>query len=169
MIDGYRYFLNLVENGLFKITKNGEAFNEKGRRIGHTQKGFKLVSSCISKKESTTGQPYMIRAYLHRLVYLLYGGIIPDGYMVDFIDGDKNNCHIDNLKLVLISDHVKLRFKNLESKRYVLRSNDISNIKKLDDEGKSIADIALEYNVSKFIIYRILTNRSYKVFSDISN
>ena len=45
--------------------------------------------------------------FLHREVWEYYNGKIPDGYLVHHIDGDSGNNDINNLELVLISEHAK--------------------------------------------------------------
>lgn len=44
---------------------------------------------------------------LHRTVWEYYRGDIPQGYHVHHIDGDKSNNQIDNLALMLGSEHLK--------------------------------------------------------------
>lgn len=40
-----------------------------------------------------------VQKYLHRLVFEAFFGSIPRNYEVDHIDGDKNNCHVQNLRI----------------------------------------------------------------------
>lgn len=44
-------------------------------------------------------------AFIHRLVYQVWNGEIPEGYTVDHDDGDKLNNHKDNLKLLSAIDN----------------------------------------------------------------
>lgn len=49
-----------------------------------------------------------------------YNGVIPSGYVVTFLDGNKQNCSIDNLKLIRKNqlskiNRLKLRYFNEES------------------------------------------------------
>lgn len=44
-------------------------------------------------------------AFIHRLVYQVWNGEIPEGYTVDHDDGDKLNNHKDNLKLLSAVDN----------------------------------------------------------------
>jgi hypothetical protein len=39
-------------------------------------------------------------AYIHRLVWTLHNGTIPDGCYIDHIDHDRTNNHIENLRCV---------------------------------------------------------------------
>lgn len=54
-------------------------------------------------------------AFLHRLVWEEHNGPIPEGKMVSFLDGNKDNCDINNL--VLVDNEI-----NLELNRSDLRS-----------------------------------------------
>lgn len=44
--------------------------------------------------------------FIHRLVYKVWNGDIPEGYTVDHDDNDKLNNHKDNLKLLSNKDNV---------------------------------------------------------------
>lgn len=44
--------------------------------------------------------------YLHREVYILFKGDIPDGMIVNHIDHDRMNAHVDNLELVTPSENL---------------------------------------------------------------
>ena len=57
--------------------------------------------------------------YVHRKVWEEHNGPIPDGKMVSFLDGNKDNCDIDNLVLLdnkenLEMNRSNLRFSNAE-------------------------------------------------------
>jgi hypothetical protein len=45
---------------------------------------------------------------LHRLVWMLAHGPIPDGYQVHHIDGQRWNNSLDNLELMTISEHTRI-------------------------------------------------------------
>ena len=58
--------------------------------------------------------------FVHRATWKKHFGPIPEGEMVSFLDGDKDNCDIENLVLMDNSENLemnrsKLRFKNAES------------------------------------------------------
>ena len=40
-----------------------------------------------------------VQKYLHRLIYEAFFGEIPTGYEIDHIDGDRQNCATENLRL----------------------------------------------------------------------
>lgn len=72
-------------------------FNEKGRRvIGSVQ--------------------------IFHLVWELFNGPIPKGYCLHHIDEDKTNDCLDNLQLMLISDHIKMNKCTEETKRKISKA-----------------------------------------------
>lgn len=58
---------------------------------------------------------------LHRYVYEQYYGEIPKGYQVHHIDENKDNNDISNLKLMTISEHMKLHMAKRDKNK--LREN----------------------------------------------
>jgi hypothetical protein len=44
--------------------------------------------------------------YVHRFVYEYHMGLVPEGLVVDHIDGNKLNNSLDNLQLLSVSDNV---------------------------------------------------------------
>ena len=60
--------------------------------------------------------------YLHREVYILFKGEIPEGMIVNHLDHDKMNAHIDNLELATLSENLLAahdfgQFDDTKSKR----------------------------------------------------
>jgi len=59
--------------------------------------------------------------YFHRLVYEAYNGEIPEGLCIDHIDNNKQNNHIDNLRLATRSENMwnqKIHKNNNKSSGY---------------------------------------------------
>ena len=50
------------------------------------------------------GKPWR---HKHRLMWEEAHGTVPDGYMVSFIDGNKQNCVLDNLYLITKTDNLR--------------------------------------------------------------
>lgn len=74
----------------------------------HTTDGY------LVRKVQEQGTQWERFEFVHRKVWEEHNGPIPEGKMVSFLDGDKDNCNIDNL--VLIDNH-----ENLELNRSKLR------------------------------------------------
>lgn len=49
---------------------------------------------------------------IHRLVYRYFKGEIPNGMVINHLDGNKRNNHIDNLELTTQSENIKHAYKN---------------------------------------------------------
>lgn len=79
----------------------------------HTTDGYLL------EKVSDAGSQRERFAFVHRMVWEQHYGPIPKGKMITFLDGDKDNCEIDNLVMIdedinLILNHKRLRFDDPE-------------------------------------------------------
>lgn len=76
-----------------KISKNGKALKRKELFPTKAKNGYRTVR--LYNKDGV-----MKQFYLHRLVYIAFNGEIPEGYEIDHIDGDRQNCALCNLKAV---------------------------------------------------------------------
>lgn len=79
----------------------------------HTTDGY------LIRKARETGTQRERFEFVHRAVWEEHNGPIPDGKMVSFLDGDKDNCSIENLFLIdkrinAAMNKRKLRFKDPE-------------------------------------------------------
>lgn len=68
------------------------------RRVNHRESSktpswpYRMADVVVGGKRYTE--------YVHRIVWMLHHGVIPDGKVIDHIDRDKLNNHIENLRLV---------------------------------------------------------------------
>jgi hypothetical protein len=69
---------------------------------------------------------------IHRLVMEHFGIIAPENNIVDHIDHDKLNNHIDNLQWLSIQENTTKYYNNYDKKLEVIR---------LHNEGKSVKEI----------------------------
>jgi hypothetical protein len=99
---------------------------------------------------------------IHNLVYTHFKGHIPNGYIVDHIDEDKNNNHISNLNLLTTSENIsKTLNTNKEHKATVNIEliNILTNEKMCFNTKKSCANY---FNLS-------ITSMNYKLKTSINN
>jgi len=113
----------------------------------HTAEGY-LIQKI--QEEGTQRQRFQ---FVHRAVWEKYHGAIPEGKLITFLDGNKDNCDISNLSLVdrrenLEINRSSLRFEQAElteigitiaklkiaAKKRKLRENDCEIINKVEDE-----------------------------------
>ena len=73
----------------------------------HTTDGY-LVRKV--KEDGTQRERF---EFVHRKVWEEHNGPIPEGKMVSFLDGDKDNCDIENLVLLDNSENLEMNRSNL--------------------------------------------------------
>ena len=90
-------------DGQYTITKEGDVFSYKYRKkrklkpqkATQSRKGYFQVR-LFTGQGDTMGKLY----YVHRLVYEMFKGEIPENKQIDHIDGNTSNNHVDNLQLL---------------------------------------------------------------------
>ena len=73
----------------------------------HTADGY------LIQKVKETGTQRERFEYVHRRVWEEHNGPIPKGKKICFLDGDKDNCNIENLVLLDDKENLKLNRSNL--------------------------------------------------------
>ena len=90
-------------NSPYYISKEGEVYN--------VSKGIKLHLEKSGNYLRFTGQ-YNLKGkhfLVHRAVWEVYKGSIPDGYDIDHLDGNPKNNNLDNLEAVTHQENIKRR------------------------------------------------------------
>lgn len=94
--DNDSWFVGQVRSGRISISREGVVISSATEKeIGATGSGRYPK---ISLQDPETKQIKSMQ--IHRLVYLVHVGPIPDGYEVDHKDGDKENRSADNLEAI---------------------------------------------------------------------
>lgn len=110
----------------------------------------------------------------HRAVYETIIGVIPNGYQINHIDGNKTNNSIENLEAITPAENVRHSREVLGNKYKKsirsLSSNQVKEIAKLWKK-KSIVEISKELGVCSRIVSQISRKktRSYKDFKHLFN
>lgn len=73
----------------------------------HTTDGY------LVRKVQEQGTQWERFEFVHRKVWEEHNGPIPEGKMISFLDGDKDNCDIDNLVLIDNKENLELNRSNL--------------------------------------------------------
>lgn len=117
-----KHWKRLSINLDYYISDNGIVVNGKNNRIVSqaTRNGYKRV--LINKKLFS----------VHRLVWEVFNGPIPDKMQVDHINGDKADNRLENLRLVSGSDNMKNAYANGHAAAV--------KIYQFDEKGNFIAD-----------------------------
>lgn len=118
-------------------------WDTRGRTGAITKNGYRMFCRGSRKNNKKT--------YEHRIVWEKYYGKIPKGYVIHHIDGNKLNNKIENLQLMLLSEHAKMHaIKNKLGKNRVgnippnKTSKDvIQKIKELRKKQVFLKDIVL--------------------------
>lgn len=153
-----RYFVS--ESGKiqsFTKKSNGKILNTNSKN----NSGYKCVT--IGK---TIG--------LHRVVYETFLGEIKDGYVINHIDGNKNNNHYLNLELVTYKENSKHAFENNLNKKgsshgqSKLLESDIPKIFSCRKEKMTHEAIAKKFNVNRKTISSVLNGDTWTHTGDYS-
>lgn len=144
---------SVLYRGRFYISSDGKVLDTKGGSglSTPTPGGYARLS---------TGES------LHRVVYTLFKGEIPNKRAINHIDGDKLNNHIDNLEAVTYRENSRhaanvLNVGNCEVVRKLTESEVSDIVKALRDTFEPMRRIAKRYNVSPNAIQMINSGVNY--------
>lgn len=89
-----KFFVDLVKAGALRVSLKGVVVNTlTGNTIGHLSGGYWRVSF----QNPTTVVIY--KMLVHRLMWLVYRGPIPQGFVVNHKDGDSTRNRLSNFEL----------------------------------------------------------------------
>lgn len=96
--NGENYYIDTLTNSIYRKYKNGniKLLKPECNNSGHLF--HKFWKNNKYKKH-----------YLHRIVYQVHNGDIPEGLVIDHIDHNKVNNNIENLRAVTVSFNIKNR------------------------------------------------------------
>lgn len=159
------YFLIEIYKGVLDIDENGRLYriiNKSTHKINTKMdkpidqkmpNGYMSVNIKINKLYHNIT--------MHRLMWIIHNGKIPEGKEINHKDGNKANNRIENLELVTSSENKKhaydnnLRAKNWEHSNAHLTREDYVFIEKMLMSGKSIRSISRLLNHNWKTIKRI--------------
>ncbi len=115
-INGYELRYSIDESGVIKSLplyvkcRGGKhrLIPEKKLSIFTTSHGYKAVDLTDGRSKK--------RQYLHRLIYEHFVAPIPDGMVINHIDGNPSNNSIENLECVTQQDNVRHYFSGVKNK-----------------------------------------------------
>lgn len=160
-------FLSLIEENIITVSESGEVYNNiTNKIIGFTTTGYRRINM------------FGITYPIHRLVYLIYVGIIPDGFVINHLDGNKLNNYYKNLEAcsetenhrhatrvlgVKYGEHLKNIDNRGEKNGKAKLTNELANdIRELKKNGVSVKLLAKEFNVSETCIKHVVSFKTFK-------
>lgn len=136
-----KYFINKVEDGTLLLNEEGMVFNSKTNRyIGATGSGRYPK---ISMKDTKNKTIYHVQ--IHRLIWLVFMGDIPNGYEINHKDLNQENRNLINLELVTKKQNMQ-HFIN--SDKFIHKPGEMNPNSKLKD--KDVLLMREEYKSGKF-------------------
>lgn len=100
--------LERAKKGLYQKGREAENKKELGQ-ICKTKDGYLLV------KVAEKGDQWTRWKLLHRVIWEKANGPIPQGMMITFLDGNKENVSLENLALISMAENAILRTKGYRS------------------------------------------------------
>ena len=145
------YFLIELCKGVLKLGEDGRLYRIKCRSNNGKSKKNKPIDQKMPNgymNAMVTINKKVHHIYMHRLIWFLHHGIIPEGKEINHKDGKKTNNRIENLELVTPSENMKhsydhnLRGRNWEHSNAHLTREEYVTIDNLLKAGKNIKAIA---------------------------
>lgn len=113
--------------GITSVSEDGKEIYKNGKLVKiHSDGNYNLINfydpilrESIPKERRTNASGQFVTG-VHRVVYTWFNGFIPNGLVVDHINGDKKDNHIDNLQLLTPQQNLFKSRKVKEMKVYPL-------------------------------------------------
>jgi hypothetical protein len=165
-ISNDKYIEELIDDPHYIIKETGEILT-KITRTGKVSVN-NVWRNCVNKRKD--GYQYISYKYkslqLHRVVYRKFKGELNDRLVINHIDGNPSNNHIDNLELVTQSKNVEHSYRVLKNPP-VIGSSKINKqiadeIRKEYAENKNFLAICKKYSLAKSTISYIINNKIWK-------
>ena len=133
-------------------TRRCDYNNPRIKQIKENAAGYKIVDL----RHSNNGRWETI----HRLLYETFIGEIPKGYVVDHIDSNRQNCSLNNLRLLTQSDNVKRKIDNL-SHINGLPYKIVAIVNEIPYCSKSLNSFCEEAKIKKYIFNALRAKSQY--------
>ena len=164
--DNDRRFVARVRNGIITVTKNGIVTNNKtGRLIGAVGSGrYPKISLVINGN--------ICHMQIHRLVWLVYRGPIPQGFIVNHVDLNKQNPKLGNLELTTDKGNAEHaakhgapmnQHKGHKNGNAKFTRKQVLQMRRQFQKGEiTVLHVVKIHGVSKTCAYWMLNGRTYK-------
>ena len=175
MKENEKAFLDLANQGIFKVYKNGNIY--KCKRSCRMWNGeYRDCKPRLMNRITNNGYMQIFFRYNgekkyirnHRAVWLYFNGEIPEGLEINHENSNRSDNRLSNLELVTRSGNIlhgfKKGFKNAvgeNNSNAKLTEKKVLEIRKLLKEGVLQYVIAKMFDVSKMTITAINTGRNW--------
>lgn len=137
-------FRQFKDNPTYYVSADGDAystFSHKLLKHSIDHDGYHRIDVYLNHKQK--------HIKIHKLVYLVWVGPIPEGMQLNHIDDNKDNNHYTNLYLGTQKENIHDWFKNNHRVgnriTYLIRDNELN----LDIQFPSIAEFRKFYNIKE--------------------
>lgn len=137
-------FRQFKDNPTYYVSADGDAystFSHKLLKHSIDHDGYHRIDVYLNHKQK--------HIKIHKLVYLVWVGPIPEGMQLNHIDDNKDNNHYTNLYLGTQKENIHDCFKNNHRVgnriTYLIRDNELN----LDIQFPSIAEFRKFYNIKE--------------------
>ena len=168
-----KLFLNMVEQGIFKVYRNGKIYkckrkinknneykNIKSRLVGYKDRdGYILFAFKYEKKTGCL--------YVHRAIWLYFNGEILNGLESNHKNGIKDDNRLNNIEMVTHSENMIHSVNILKKVRgekqglSKLKEKNVFRIRKMLKQGLSQKYIGKIFGVSRGTINAIKCKKSW--------
>lgn len=162
------YWVRLVKEGKIEIDFNGgEVYSNLTKKKhllnARLASGYLKASAGVSRKNRN----YIL---LHRLIWIIANGEIPEGMEINHKNGNKSDNRLLNLELVTKSENAIHSIRVLQNKTGSLKGQkspsskitdaQVEEIKNLYGKGVTIREMEKMFPIKKSQIYNIVSGKS---------
>ena len=158
--------VNLIKKGILILDSSGQIWRQYIRRA-HDKKLLKIkrrkIGNITANGYNRISLRYNEKSYnfwIHRIVWAYHNGKIPEGKVINHIDGNKSNNRIENLQAVTYSENITHCLKQ-DLRINKLTVNHVREIKYLIDMRYSADFICERYNIGKRHLQDIKNGKSW--------
>lgn len=159
--------------GLYSVSNLGNVRIEVKRqniRAGQHLQQATVKDSYLQVALSRDGTPTTVERHLvHRLVAMAFIGPIPEGYVVNHLDGDKQNNRRSNLEICTHQQNIHHAMRELGHRRdgahnpaAKLTEADVLRIRERAAAGETHKAIAADYKLSGVMVGDIADGKAWK-------
>lgn len=154
-------FLEELESGSFRVDPDGSIWRLNGAESRAEKQGRYLQIQF-----RVEGKNYYV--HVHRIVYLVFYGDIPEGMEINHIDGYKWNNHPRNLECVTKSQNglhaTRVLGVNRGERhgRATLTDKDVREIRKMRKRGVPLNVLADKFGTTKANVCHIVARRTWR-------